>query len=198
MRLADLPIPSTPAARLAEEVLTEYSAPALVNHCHRSYLFAVARASLDGLQIDAELLYVSALLHDIGLEPAFDSHTLPFEQAGGHVAWVFAAGAGWPAERRRRAAGVIVAHMVGTDVAIDPEGHLLDVATGLDISGRGMDAWPAELVREIVATHPRLDLVERFVGCFRDQAERKPDSSAADAMRSGLPDRITANPLDRL
>jgi hypothetical protein len=198
MRLADLPIPSTPAACLAEEVLTEYSAPALVNHCHRSYLFAVARASLDGLQVDAELLYVSALLHDIGLEPAFDSHTLPFEQAGGHVAWVFAAGAGWPAERRRRAAGIVVAHMVGTDVAVDPEGHLLDVATGLDIGGRAADSWPEALLAELVAAHPRLDLAPRFTACFREQAARKPDSTAGRAVQSGIAERLAANPLENL
>jgi hypothetical protein len=34
------------------------------------------------------------MLHDIGLVKEFDSHTVPFEQAGGHVAWVFGAGAG--------------------------------------------------------------------------------------------------------
>jgi hypothetical protein len=198
MRLADIPVPSTAAAHAAAEVVAEYSAPALVNHCTRAYLLAAARAQLDGLAVDFELLYVSAMLHDIGLEPAFDSHTVAFEQAGGHVAWVFAAGAGWPVERRRRAAGVIVAHMVGTDPAVDPEGHLLDIATGLDISGRDVAGWPAELLAEIVAAYPRLDLVDRFLACFRDQAERKPGSSADGAMRSGLPDRITANPLDRL
>jgi hypothetical protein len=198
MRLADIPVPSTAAAEAAAEVVAQYSAPALVNHCIRAYLFAAARAQLDGLPVDFELLYVSAMLHDIGLEPAFDSHTIAFEQAGGHVAWVFAAGAGWPAERRRRAAGVIVAHMIGADPAIDPEGHLLDIATGLDISGRDAEGWPGELLAEIVSAYPRLDLVDRFLACFRDQAERKPASSAAEAMRGGLPDRITVNPLDRL
>jgi hypothetical protein len=88
--------------------------------------------------------------------------------------------------------------MVGTDVAIDPEGHLLDIATGLDISGRDAERWPVDLLREIVVAYPRLDLAERFVACFADQAERKPNSSAAGAMRGGLPDRISTNPLDRL
>lgn len=198
MRLTDIPVPSTAAAAAAAEVVAEYSVPALVNHCTRSYLLAAARAEIDGLTVDFELMYVAAMLHDLGLEPAFDSHTIAFEQAGGHVAWVFAAGAGWPVERRRRTAGAIVAHMVGTDPAIDPEGHLLDVSTGLDISGRGADGWPVELLREIVAAYPRLDLVDRFLACFRDQAARKPDSSAGSAMRGGLPDRIIANPLDRL
>jgi hypothetical protein len=198
MRLADIPIPSTPAAALAFEVVHRYSAPALVNHCVRAYLFAASLAPAEGLTVDHELLYVASLLHDIGLEPAFDSHTLPFEDAGGHVAWVFAAGAGWPADRRDRAAAIIVAHMRGTDPALDPEGHLLDLATGLDISGKNADRWAAELRSEIVTAHPRLDLADRFLACFRDQAARKPDSSAGQAVSSGIADRMATNPLNEL
>jgi hypothetical protein len=198
MRLADIPVPDSRAAVAAAEVLAHYAAPALVNHCHRSYLFAAALGVKDGLAFDAELLYVASLLHDLALEPEFDNHSLPFEEAGGHVAWVFAAGAGWPAARRDRAAGIVVAHMRGADPALDPEGHLLDVATGLDISARNADRWPDALLTEVVIAYPRLDLVPRFIACFRDQAARKPDSSAAAAVESGLADRMTTNPLDRL
>ena len=198
MRIADVPIPETAAAAAALDVVKQYSAPALVNHCVRSYLLAASLAAVEDIEIDVELLYVASLLHDIALEPAFDSHTLAFEDAGGHVAWVFAAGAGWPAARRDHAAHVIVAHMRGTDPAIDPEGHLLDLATGLDIGGRNADRWPAELLPELVAAHPRLDLAERFTACFRDQAERKPGSSAAAAVRNGIAERLANNPLDHL
>jgi hypothetical protein len=179
-------------------VVHRFSPPALVNHCHRSYRLAASLAVQDGLDLDWEVLYVASLLHDIALEPEFDNHSLPFEDAGGHVAWVFGAGAGWTVERRDHAAAVIVAHMVGTDPAVDPEGHLLDVATGLDISGRNVEQWPEPLLRELLAEFPRLDLAERFTACFRAQAERKPDSSAAAAVRSGVAERIAANPLERL
>jgi hypothetical protein len=81
------------------------------------------------------------------------------------------------------------------DPALDPEGHLLERATSLDISGRRLDEWPAPLRAEVLAAWPRLDLAERFTACFADQAARKPDSAAAAAMRSGLVERIAANPL---
>ena len=55
-------------------------------------------------EIDAELLFVASLLHDLGLVPAFDAHAVDFEHAGGAVARVFAAGAGWPEARQRRLA----------------------------------------------------------------------------------------------
>jgi HD domain-containing protein len=198
VQLADVPTPSTPAAALAAEVVRRFSPPALVNHCHRAYVLAAALALQDGLDVDWELLYVASLLHDIALEPAFDNHSLPFEDAGGHVAWVFAAGAGWTVERRDHAAAVIVAHMRGTDPAVDPEGHLLDLATGLDISGRNVERWSEPLLVELLDAYPRLDLAERFTACFLDQAARKPESSAADAVGSGVAERLANNPLDDL
>ena len=146
MKLSELPDPSTPAARAALAVATRYHSPALLHHSVRSYLWGAAMAVVDGIEHDAELLYVAALMHDLGLVAAFDSHALPFEDAGGHVAWVLGAGAGWAPARCDRAAQVIVAHMhepVAADV--DPESHLLHRSTGLDISGRGVESVPADL-----------------------------------------------------
>ena len=61
---------------------------------------------------------------------------------------------------------------------------MLDAATGLDIGGRAVERWPAPLLAEIVAAHPRLDLAERFTACFRDQAARKPESHPGRSWRS--------------
>ena len=67
-----------------------------------------------------ELLYLSSMLHDLGLVKEFDSHQVPFEEAGGHVAWVFGAGAGWSVERSRRAAQVIVHRGLAARMAANP------------------------------------------------------------------------------
>ena len=138
------------------------------------------------------------MLHDLGLVKEFDSHHVPFEEAGGHVAWVLGAGAGWSVERRQRAAQVIVRHMWDeVDVAEDPEGHLLELSTGMDISGRRTEDIPPGLRVEVLQRYPRLGLAEEFVACFREQAERKPDSLAAKLVHRGLAARMAANPLDR-
>ena len=81
----------TPACRAALDVATTYCSPALLNHSVRAYLWAAGYALEQGIAFDAELLYVSAMLHDLALVKEFDNHTLPFEEAGGHVAWVFGA-----------------------------------------------------------------------------------------------------------
>jgi len=198
MRLADVPVPVTAACQAALEVATAYCSPALLEHSQRSYLWSAARGLDLGLAVDHELLYVASMLHDVGLVRQFDNATLSFDEAGAHVAWVFAAGAGWPIERRTRAAEVIIKHMWDeVDVLDDVEGHLLELGTGLDISGRNPQLWSPGLVAEVLALHPRLDLAPEFAACFADQARRKPESSAASAVRSGIADRIATNPLDR-
>ena len=198
MRFADLEIPATPASRAALEVAVAYCTPALLNHSVRAYLWAAAYGVARGIAFDAELLYVSSMLHDLGLVKEFDSHRVPFEEAGGHVAWVFGAAAGWSVARRRRAAEVVVRHMWdAVDVAEDPEGHLLELSTGMDVSGRRTEEIPAGLRAEVLGRYPRLGLAGEFIACFRDQAERKPYSLAARLVSRGFAARVAANPLDR-
>ena len=197
MRFDDIVIPDTAACRGALEVATRYHSPSLLNHSIRAYLWAAAYAGLHEIAFDAELLYVSSMLHDIGLTAEFDSHTVPFEEAGGHVAWAFAAGAGWPVERRVRAAEVIIRHMWDeVPLAEDPEGHLLELSTGMDISGRRTEEIPSELRQEVLARHPRLEIAKEFAACVTDQGTRKPASLAGGFVRAGITDRIARNPLD--
>ncbi len=74
-----------------------------------------------------------------------DSYRLPFEQASGHVAVVFATAAGWAPERGDRLALAIEQHMVDDIKGVGPGGHLLQRATSLNISGRDVAEVPADL-----------------------------------------------------
>jgi hypothetical protein len=180
MRMADIPLPDDDVSARATEAAATYCSAALMQHNHRSYLWSAALGVQLGISFDAELLYVAAMLHDVGLVAEFDNARLSFEEAGGLVAWMFAAGAGWPAGRRARLAEVIVRHMWDrVDPDLDPEGFLLEVGTGLDISGRDPDRWPADLRAEVRLAHPRLDLAHEFLACFTDQAARKPACATA-------------------
>lgn len=198
MRLADLPQPDSVATTTALEVARAFHTPAFVHHCVRSYLWAAALGTSEGTAFDAELLYVAAMVHDLGLVEPFDSHRAAFEFAGGSVGWVFAAGAGWPPARRERVREIVVAHMADVvDAAEDPDGSLLNRGTGVDISGRDLDRVPAPLRSEVLGRWPRLTLAAEFGACFRDQAARKPDGAAGRAIRSGLVGRMAANPVER-
>lgn len=194
---AELTLPDTPAARAAAEIAERYCSPALRNHSIRAYVWGAAYALDRDLRVDAELLYVAALLHDLGLTGAFDNHRADFVDAGADVAWVFGAAAGWVPARRQRVGEIIVRHMWDSvDPAQDPEGHVLEVSTAIDISGRGVEEIPATLRADVLGRWPRLDLAGEFAACFRDQAARKPASSAGLAVAAGIETRITANPLE--
>ncbi|MCC5576736.1 HD domain-containing protein [Microtetraspora sp. AC03309] len=190
-------MPETPAARTALDVAARFCSPALLNHSVRAYLWAVSYGEAHGIPYDDELLCVSALLHDIGLTAAFDSHTTPFEEAGGNLAWVFARASGWPEERARRAAEIIVQHM-RDDVSpsVDPESHLLQVSTSWDVSGRRPEEFAPELRTRVLGRYPRLGFGPEFRCLFEEQARRKPLSAAAETVRDGIAGRIAANPLD--
>jgi HD domain len=197
VRLDDVPVPDSDVAARAVQAAAAFCSPALVNHNHRSYLWSAALGVTEGLTFDVELLYVAAMLHDLGLVPEYDNATLGFEVAGGHVGWMFAAGAGWPVDRRVRVAEVVERHMWDSvDRTLDPEGYLLEAGTGLDISGRDPDRWDLALRREVLGRYPRLDLRTEFVACFQDQARRKPASLAAQAVHSGIAERMAANVLE--
>ena len=189
--------PQTPAAAAALSVATSFYSPALLNHCVRSYLWGTMYGAAHGIAFDDELYYVSSLLHDIGLTEAFDSHTLAFEEAGGDLAWVFGVAAGWPADRAARATEIIVLHMRDdVPAAVDPESHILQVATSWEVVGRRPEEFPPEARAEMLARYPRQGFGREFLACFEDQARRKPDSAAAASVAKDAAGRIAANPLE--
>ena len=189
--------PQTPAATAVRSVAARFYSPALLNHCVRSYLWGTMYGAAHGIDFDDELYFVSAMLHDIALTDVFDSHKVPFEEAGGDLAWLFGVAAGWPADRAARATEIIVLHM-RDDVSstADPESHLLQVATSWDVVGRRPEEFSAELRAEILARYPRQGFGGEFLACFEDQARRKPGSAAAASIASNGAVRIMANPLD--
>jgi hypothetical protein len=189
--------PNSSAATAAHSVASRFYSPALLNHCVRSYLWGAAYAGAHGIDFDDELYYVSAMLHDIALTDPFDSHKIAFEEAGGDLAWVFSVATGWPEDRAARAREVIVLHMRDdVPAAVDPESHLLQVATSWDVVGMRPEEFPPEVRTEILGRYPRLGFGAEFAACFEDQAQRKPDSAAAASIANNGVQRIAANPLD--
>lgn len=189
--------PETPAAAAALAVATRFCSPALLNHSIRAYLWGAGYARARGIEFDDELYYVSSLLHDIGLTETFDSHTVPFEEAGGRLAWVFGTAAGWSPARAARAEEIVVVHMRDAVTASDdPESHLLQVATSWDVSGQRPEEFPEDARAAVLARHPRLGFGAEFLAAFEEQSRRKPGCAADRSVTGGIAARIAANPLD--
>ena len=200
VRMTDFPQPDTSAARGALALATEYQSTAMTAHAVRSWLWAEAFAVVEERRnVDHELLYVAAILHDIGTVPEYDNQTMSYEHAGGHVGVAVTVGAGWSADRRERVLDVIVRHnWPSVDPEFDVEGYLLETATGLDISGARPDVLPEEFLREVLAAYPRDSLAQEFGACVIDQAERKPTTAARRLVEGGIVRKLEGNPLEQL
>jgi predicted HD phosphohydrolase len=190
-------IPDSRFASQAAELVRSCAPDFLTNHSFRSYAWSVALAERDHVRFDPELLYVAALLHDIGLVSRFDTGRC-FEDDGAAAATELAAAEGWPDERREALAEAIRLH-VAIDIALEdgPEAYLLWHATGLDVTGHRYDELRSETVDEVLAAYPRLDFKQGFTGLIAYQAVSKPIPNcwAVRATAGRIGERIAAAPF---
>ena len=189
-------MPDSAFSRAARELIATVAPPYLVNHSVRAYAWAVELARHDDLRFDQEILYVSALLHDIGLVPAYDLGGC-FERDGAIEAVRFSLEHGQPAERAQAIYDVIDLHML----AEAPPGStnevvLLNDSTGTDVTGYRYDHVRPEAIEPILAAYPRLDFKVSFAAAFRDQAARKPTCRVAEMVRTGKLEAIANAPFD--
>jgi HD superfamily phosphodiesterase len=76
-------------AREVTELIRDTESSLLFNHSSRVYYFSAATGKREGLTFDAELLYVSAMFHDMDLTPKHSSAADRFEVDGANAARAF-------------------------------------------------------------------------------------------------------------
>jgi hypothetical protein len=191
-----MPVPDSRFAKQARELIAIVAPPFLVNHSVRAYAWAVELALHDDLRFDPEILYVSAMLHDIGLVPAYDLGGC-FELDGAIAAEGFALDAGQSHERARAIFDVINLHMADElpqDAA--SEVVLLWDSTGTDVTGYRYADVRTAVVPPVLAAYPRLEFKREFAALFADQAVRKPTCTVAAMVASGKLEAINRAPYD--
>jgi len=191
-----MPIPDSAFAGRARELMLDAEPAFLVNHSVRAYAWAAALAEHDGLTFDPEILYVAALLHDIGLVPAYDLGGC-FEFDGAMAARKFALANAEPAPRADAIHDVIARHMAAElppDATV--EDALLSDSTGTDVTGYRLADVRPELVPPVLAAYPRLDFKREFTARFVDQAGRKPKCRVAEMVAAGKLAAIASAPFE--
>ncbi len=97
--IAGIGIPDSALTREATEFVREVSTRLLFDHSRRVFLWASLQAERLSLDHDAELLYVGAMFHDVGLLEGHRSEHERFEIDGANAARAFLERHGLPEEQ---------------------------------------------------------------------------------------------------
>jgi hypothetical protein len=160
--LAGILVPDTALISGTIEYAREQCEPYLFNHVMRSWLFSVAIAQLKDAPHDPEVLAVATLLHDIGLEKAFEG-PLRFEVEGANAARAFARTQGMD-ERQAQLIwdGVALNSTPSIGLYKEAEVALCTTGIGLDWGGWGYELLTQDQIGAILDAFPRLQMKQRF------------------------------------
>jgi hypothetical protein len=194
MNALEIPFPDSPVAQAANQLALEVSPPFIYSHCVRTYIFAHTLGSRDRLHYDQELLYLGALLHDLGLTKRFDS-THPFEIDGANAARTFLLQRGLPSEKAEMVHRAIALHLSVEAEQQRPEIALVHFGAILDVRGYRLEDIPRGVLHQILEAYPRIGFKQAFAEVLMAQARKKPTSAVAEAIRNGALDGLLQAPF---
>ena len=193
---ADLLVPDSDLCTQATHLVRSLSPDFLVEHCLRTYVFGCALARRDGLSFDRELLYLAAVMHDLGLTQACQGPRA-FEVEGADRAYQFLLEHQVPNERAEAVHQAIVLHArVGLTVRHTREGALLQAGAGLDVVGLRAEDLSQQGRQRVVQSWPRRDFKSQFSQLLRNQWQCKPHCNIAAHVDLGFLGRIAKAPFD--
>jgi len=170
---AQLVPPSSALTRVALEQAQRRLTPALLNHSYRTFAFGAALGALEGLTVDAELLFAAALLHDTGLPTS--APNVDFTRASARIARDVAQDVGLSTAATETMRTAITLHSnPRVTLAHGPVAYLLSAGAGLDVAGLHSWRLPPDLLAAVVAQHPRLGFKGEFAAAFRTEAAHVP------------------------
>jgi hypothetical protein len=173
--------PGVPDSQLTREttgLLREYSTPVLINHSHRVFFWADEFGRQTGQPYDAELLFICAAFHDLGLLKTFRSADDRFEVDSANAVRQFLDHHGVPHTRIQTAWDAISLHTTPGIAAYKPlEVELLYNGVGLDVLGLGYEGLDPKLRDKVVAQFPRVDFHRQIAQAFYDGFGYKPQTT---------------------
>jgi len=177
--LLGLRIPDSAIARAATELVRDTESDLLFLHSMRVYAWGALAGRRAGLAFDPELLYVSALFHDVGLTAAFGDSPLRFEVDGANAARDFLRSHGIPDGDIDAVWSAIALHTTpGIPRFLHAEAALLQAGAGMDVAGRAYDTFTDQERDAVLAAWPRGDDFEHaIIDTFYDGLKHRPDST---------------------
>jgi hypothetical protein len=178
------PRPDSALTRKAEALARYRLSPAMLNHSYRTYAFGTALGQVEHLDVDRDLLYAAAMLHDLGLSAPVPQ--IDFTWAGARAAGDLAEQVGLSTTATDTLlTAITLHHSPGVTLAHGPVAYLLSAGAGLDVIGLRAGKLPAHIRAEVTTTYPRLGFKREFSAAFRIEAAHVPAGRAAFLRRYG-------------
>lgn len=188
-------VPDTAFAREAEQACAELP-DAVVGHSYRTWLFGRALAAVDEIDLDPELFYCGALLHDHGIASPTANQDFTIRSAERTLRCAEAAGC--PPGRAEALADAICVHAT-PGVTVDTDGALgCYLQWGAMVDGVGLRIWdiaPAN-VGEVLRRYPRRDFKPKLAQLMRTEAAVVPQGRFKLLVQCGTPLAVRFAPFD--
>jgi hypothetical protein len=164
---------------------------------------------LIGRYYDRELLYLSAIMHDLGLTERFDGQQR-YEVDGANAAKSFLLENQIPDRKAELVWDAIALHTsIGIASRKQAEVALVQVGASMDVGGFRLEDLPRETVEEVLETYPRLNCGPALFDLIIAHIKRKPEAIAFTWMSEmgrchihgftcpTIADLLLNNPFDR-
>ncbi|MGT2478851.1 HD domain-containing protein (plasmid) [Methylobacterium oryzae CBMB20] len=170
--IADIKVPDSAIVRQAEELARSVSDDMLFNHVMRCYWFGELFAQQEGRKIDSELMFLSAVLHDLGLtRHAPGPHR--FEVEGAIAAREFLVENGVAQERAQLVWDNIALHTWDLNAFRGDTSRIMQRGLACDVSGVQDANLDPDDVAEVLRRYPRLGFKRGFNVLLNDEVDRK-------------------------
>jgi HD domain len=189
--ISDVMVPDSKLAREATELVRDTESALLFNHSTRVYYFGSLAGKRRGLQFDAELLYIAAMFHDMGLTPTHSSKSDGFEVDGANAAQAFLRGH----DISQQAIGTVrMAIALHTTPEIPQYMHpvvaLLTNGVEMDVLGIAYSGFSNADREAIVTAYPRTGhFKEDIIQAFYDGIKRKAQTTFGNLKADVLADK---------
>lgn len=193
--LSELTVPDTEIAKRATRLVKDVSPAFLVNHSIRTYLFGAALGLRDELKFDREVLYLGAVMHDLGFILHCEAGQ-SFELEGAQRARTFLLDHKYDTAKADVVHEAIALHTsIGLASRKEPEIALVHLGSSVDMVGLRLQDMAPNAVKEILANYPRLDVKRQMVSLAQEAVVGKPNCPLASLMRLGFSRMVLSAPF---
>lgn len=191
LTLERLSIPDSKLAREATELVRDTETPLLFHHSSRVYYWGALAGKHRGLTFDAELLYIGAIFHDMGLTRQHSSADERFEVDGANAARDFLRQHGIAQQEIDTVWTAIALHTTpGIPQHMHPVVALVTAGVEMDVLGLAYAEYSAAEREAVVRAHPRPQrFKEDIIQAFYDGIRHKPDTTFGNVKADVIADK---------